>query len=195
MADLPPPAARCALRCFADSKDHNDGRLCHGETTQRHHNPGSTQPRDLKDQAEGEALIIHRGSAPFPARFRAVLSMRRPRTRYPFGRGMPARERCLLPARVGKSATTADMNAREIITYSEVSGLGNPASSALGRPRVIPPSTTEPDTARASTSSTTAASSSGEGGFAQASPACAALIHRRRLTTSARDAHIGCLIS
>jgi hypothetical protein len=57
MAHLPPTAVRCDLRCFADSKDHDNGRPSHGETPQQHQNPDSKQPTDLKDQAKNAALL------------------------------------------------------------------------------------------------------------------------------------------
>ena len=48
MAHLPPTAVARDLRCFADSKNHDNGRLCHAETPQQHQNPGSSRPPTLK---------------------------------------------------------------------------------------------------------------------------------------------------
>jgi alkanesulfonate monooxygenase SsuD/methylene tetrahydromethanopterin reductase-like flavin-dependent oxidoreductase (luciferase family) len=43
---------------LADSKDHDNGRLCHAETPHRHQNLGSTRPRTLKIKFRGRVLDL-----------------------------------------------------------------------------------------------------------------------------------------
>ena len=56
MAHLPPTAVRRDLPCFADSKNHDNGRLCHGETPQQHQNPDTNPATTLKIKLRTAAI-------------------------------------------------------------------------------------------------------------------------------------------